>query len=96
MRGHRPKTIKTTPPDQTPVAVEKKRVWLSPEERQEEACDEPIQLPVEVVEVEAIPRYVDHKMADTIQRRADSLIGWNYYTLDSSRRRSSRRYEGFR
>lgn len=55
----------------------------------------PPHLPVEVIEVEAIPTYADHSLEETIQRRANGLIRWNYFSLGSPRR-TSRRYEGFR
>lgn len=52
-------------------------------------------LPVDVIEVEAIPQYADHSLEETLQRQSDGLIRWNYFTIGSPLR-MSRRYEGYR
>jgi len=65
----------------------------------DEAVEEDIQppsLPVDVTEVEAFPQYADHAFTQHLQRQADNLVSWNYFSIGSSRRaRMSRRYEGF-
>lgn len=53
-------------------------------------------LPVPIAEVPSIPKSAVHVLEHTVHNQAERLVDWNYFSLESSRRRkTSRRYEGY-